>query len=191
MQILTHCWEAEEVVTELTEVLQFNKFIRWILKFKMLSLSFKLSNLLSMYDFVAPRFLWWVGACEPGQLRRHRRQSAISVSRWTLTHLQGFISFCLRPIVESDIIATIFSWLSSQSAWHLLVGQALRPWGWRGGRLQLQQLRARRCCLRSQLRCCQLWHVNKKTNKTEKKLQPNFAIFNTLFKRHSSQLKQS
>ena len=28
MQILTHCWEAEEVVTELTEVLQFNKFIR-------------------------------------------------------------------------------------------------------------------------------------------------------------------
>ena len=35
MQILTRCWEAEEVVMELTEVLQFNKFIRWILKFKM------------------------------------------------------------------------------------------------------------------------------------------------------------
>ena len=121
MQILTHCWEAEEVVTELTEVLQFNKFIRWILKFKMLSLSFKLS----MYDFVACRLLWWVRACEPGQLRRHRRQSAISVSRWTLTHLQGFISFCLRPIVESDIIATIFSWLSSQSAWHLIRLSAL------------------------------------------------------------------
>ena len=163
MQILTHCWEVEEVVTELTEVLQFNKFSWWILKFKRLSLSFKLS----MYDFVACRLLWWVRACEPGQLRRHRRQSAISVSRWTLTHLQGFISFCLRPIVESDIIATIFSWLSSQSAWNLLPGQALRLRGWRGDRLQLQQLRARRCCLRSQLRCCQLWHVNKKTNKTE------------------------
>ena len=163
MQILTHCWEAEEVVTELTEVLQFNKFIRWILKFKMLSLSFKLS----MYDFVASRFLWWVRACEPGQLRRHRRQSAISVRWWTLTHSQGFISFCLRPTVESDIIATIFSWLSSQSAWHLLPGQALCPGGRRGDRLQLQQLRARRRCLRPQLRCCQLWHVNKKTNKTE------------------------
>ena len=87
MQILTHCWEAAEVVTELTEVLQFNKFIRWILKFKMLSLSFKLS----MYDFVACRFLWWVRACEPGQLRRHRRQSAISVNTHSLARLHIFL----------------------------------------------------------------------------------------------------
>ena len=28
IQILTHCWEVEEVVTELTEVLQINKLIK-------------------------------------------------------------------------------------------------------------------------------------------------------------------
>ena len=81
-----------------------------------------------MYNFFAYRFLRRVRACEPGQLRRHRRQSAISVSWWTLTHLQGFISFCLRPIVESGKLwhhSNHIFCLSSQSAWHLIRLSAL------------------------------------------------------------------
>ena len=159
MQILTHCWEAEEVVTELTEVLQFNNFIRWILKFKMLSLTFHLAG---SYD-------------ESGPANRVSYDATVAnlQSRWddehSLTRKASYLfAYVQLSRVESfDIIATIFSWLSSQSAWHLLPGQALRPGGRRGDRLQLQQLRARRRCFRSQLRCCQLWHVNKKTSKTE------------------------
>ena len=187
MQILTHCWEAEEVATELTEVLQFNKFIGWILKFKMLSLSFKLS----MYDLFAPRFLWRVRACEPGQLRRHRRQSAISVSRWTLTHLQGFISFCLRSIVESDIIATIFSGLflpNQLDIFFLVRLSALEDSAGVDYSYNNYEHAAAASDHNSDVVSYGTWTKRQtRLNKTAAK----FCHFTTLFKRHSSQLKQS
>ena len=190
MQILTHCWEAEEVVTELTEVLQFNNFIRWILKFKMLSLSFKLS----MYDFVACRFLWWVRACEPGQLRRHRRQSAISVRWWTLTHSQGFISFCLRPIVESGklwhhsnhFLLALFPISLTSSPW-----SGSPPWRTARGSTTTTTTTSTPPLLPITTQMLSAMAREQKDEQDWTKLQPNFAIFNTLFKRHSSQLKQS